>query len=206
MKGIEIAVGLEYAGGDEELYREILADYAAGIEEQARAIEQAVAAQDIETFTIEVHSLKSTSRTIGAQELSNQAKELEEHGKRCEWEQIHVKTSGLLEAYRGLYSVITSYYADYCADEAHQEQLQEDRQERPLDREALGGLLEKLTVSLEAYDAVRAEEIIVELAKYKEKIRVAVPHSGFADLVSAMDQFDYEGCRRIVAQWREAWG
>ena len=111
MKGIDIAVGLAYVGEDEELYRAVLTDYADYIEEQAQAIERALAAEDTETFVIEVHSLKSTSRTIGAQALSDQAKELGELGKRCEWEQIRVKTPGMLKAYRELYPVITAYCA-----------------------------------------------------------------------------------------------
>lgn len=63
-------------GEDGALYREILAEYISCIGEQAQAVEDALAAEDIENFTIMVHSLKSTSRTIGAQALSDRAREL----------------------------------------------------------------------------------------------------------------------------------
>lgn len=195
MRGIDQTVGLQYAGEDEELYREILKDYADCIEEQAQAVEQALAAEDIETFTIEVHSLKSTSRTIGAQALSDQAKELEEHGKRCEWEQIHIKTPGLLAAYRGLYPVIRAY----CAD-GEQEQ-EEEKEGRPFNREAVGELLTRLVASLEAYDSASAEEIVAEIAEYRTDEFALYQR----ELVSKMDKFDYEGCKAIVVRWRETW-
>ena len=159
MRGIDETVGLQYAGEDEELYREILTDYADGIEEQAQAVERALAAEDIETFTIEVHSLKSTSRTIGAQELSDQAKELEEYGKRCEWEQIRIKTPGLLTAYRELYPVIRSY----CA----KEEQEAGKEKRSFDREAVEEHIIRLVSSLEAYDSVRAEEIVAKITEYE---------------------------------------
>ena len=94
MEGIDVKTGLEYAGQDAELYREILSDYADCIEEQAQAIERAVEERNIEIYTIEVHSLKSTSRTIGALELSNMAKAMEDHGKKQEWEPILGKEEG----------------------------------------------------------------------------------------------------------------
>lgn len=195
MKGIDISIGLEYAGEDEELYREILTEYAACIEEQAQAVEQALAAEDIETFVIEVHSLKSTSRTIGAQSLADQAKELEEYGKRCEWEQVRIGTPKLLSAYRGLYSVITAY----CTDGIQEEQ---ESEKRPVDHEAVGALLAQLTGSLEAYDSVRAEEVIAELAKYDLEEEFAIYQK---KLVAAMGKFDYEGCKEAVMRWCDAW-
>ena len=109
MDGIDTSVGMEYAAQDAELYREILSEYMDGIEEQARAIELAVAERDLETLTIEIHSLKSTSRTIGALKLSGKAKELEDHGRNRQWDPVLENIEDLLSAYRGLYSVIRSY-------------------------------------------------------------------------------------------------
>ncbi len=138
-----------------------------------------------------MHSLKSTSRTIGAQELSDQAKELEEHGKRCEWEQIRIKTPGLLAAYRGLYPVIRSY----CA----KEEQEAGEEKRPFDREAVGEFLTRLVTSLDAYDAARAEEIVAKITEYESD--EFDPYR--RELASALDKFDYEGCKAIAIRWRE---
>ena len=189
MEGIDTAVGLEYAGNDAELYREVLTDYADCIEEQAQSIEQALAAEDIETFTIEIHSLKSVSRSIGALELSDRAKELEEHGKRREWRPIMEKIHDLMSAYRMLYAVILPY----CIHNG------QERQQKLPDREAVSGLLSDLSESLEEYDSDRAEKIISELSEYD-----FTEHSALymERVISAMGKFDYETCRETVVRWR----
>lgn len=188
MDGINTSVGLEYAGNDAELYREVLTDYADCIEEQAQLIEQALTAEDIETFTIEVHSLKSTSRTIGALELSDRAKELEEYGKRREWEPIMEKIHGLLSAYRMLCSVIMPY----CIHNG------QETEKKPLDMETVSRLLSELSVSLDEYDSGRAEEIISELSEY-DFTGDSVLY--MERLISAIGKFDYETCRETVMRW-----
>ena len=57
---------------------------------------------DIPGYTIKVHALKSSSRIIGAAELSKLAEELEAAGKNGDGEYIREKTSKLLEMYRTL--------------------------------------------------------------------------------------------------------
>lgn len=188
MKGIDISVGMEYAVQDKELYREILSDYADCIEEQAGIIERAVAERDLETYTIEMHSLKSTSRTIGAMELSDMARELEENGKNKEWGTILEKTAKLLAAYRELYPVIMPYHIH----------VEPDKTKKPVDGEAVRRLLSELSVSLEEYDAVWAERIVSELSGYE----FTDIDAGYMEkLVSALGKFDYETCKAAASQW-----
>lgn len=189
MEGIDTAVGMEHAGKDAELYREILSDYAEYIEEQAGKIERAAAEGDIETFTIEVHSLKSTSRTIGALELSDMARELEDCGKKREWEEIAAKMPAVLSAYRGLYSVIMPYLV-------HDEETGE---KKPVEKEQVYGLLSDLAICLEEYDSIRAEEILADLSVF-DFMGDSMEH--LETLVSALNKFDYETCRMIVSRWR----
>ena len=54
---------------------------------------------DWENYAIKVHALKSTSLTIGAEDLSAQAKELELAGKRGDAKFIQAHHSALLCAY-----------------------------------------------------------------------------------------------------------
>ncbi|MDE6903291.1 MAG: Hpt domain-containing protein [Lachnospiraceae bacterium] len=192
MAGIDTAAGLEYAGEDGALYREILAEYISCIEEQAQAVEDALAAEDIETFTIMVHSLKSTSRTIGAQMLSDRARELEEHARRQEWEQLLEKAPQVLADYRGLYAVI----APYCPPE------EPEWEKRPADHEAVTELLARLWDNLEVYDSTGAEKAAQALLCYDLEEAFLVY---LKELLAALGRFDYEGCREIVRRWREVW-
>lgn len=189
MEGIDVSTGLEYAGQDVELYREILSDYVDCIEEQAGAIERAVAERNIETFTIGVHSLKSTSRTIGALELSNMAKVLEDNGKNHEWEPILEKTPELLSVYRGLYPIIKPYHIEN----------EPEKEKKPADDNAVRRMLSDLSDSLEEYDSVRAEEILSGLSEYDFTDAQAVY---MEKLGSALGRFDYETCRKTVSRWR----
>lgn len=187
--GIDVSVGMEYAGQDAELYREILSDYMDCIEEQAKAIECAVAERDLKTFTLEVHSLKSTSRTIGALKLSDQAKELEDNGKNQQWEPILENIGKLLSTYRGLYSVIRPYHV-------YDEQ---EKEKRLAESGEVCRLLSDLSVSLEAYDSDKAEEILSDLSACdftgKQVIHLEA-------LSSALSKFDYETCREVVSRWQ----
>ena len=68
-------VGLEYCAGDEEIYREIIEGY---LEEDRREeIKKCYEACDLPNYRVMAHAIKSTSLTIGAEELSAKAKALE---------------------------------------------------------------------------------------------------------------------------------
>ena len=111
--------------------------------------------------------------------------------KRCEWEQIRIKTPGLLTAYRELYPVIRSY----CA----KEEQEAGKEKRSFDREAVEEHIIRLVSSLEAYDSVRAEEIVAKITEYESDEF----DSYREELVSALSKFDYEGCKAIAIRWRE---
>lgn len=188
MAGIDVKTGLEYAGQDVELYREILSDYADCIEEQAQAIECAVEERNIEIYTIEVHSLKSTSRTIGALELSNMAKAMEDHGKKQEWEPILVGTPGLLSLYRGMYDVIMSYHGKEKGQAA----------KKPVKIDTVQRLLSELSARLEEYDAAGAEGILSDLAGYDF---AGTDAAYLEELAAALGRFDYETCLTAALRW-----
>ena len=192
MDGIDTAVGMQYAGNDEELYREVLSDYMDSIAERADAIERAVEAGDLENYTIEVHALKSISKSIGAEALSELAKDLEMSGKNEEWGPIIARTPMLLEMYRGLYQVIAPY---------HTGAGQEEQAKEPADPEKLLALLEQMVESMETYDSIRAEELTEELSRYDleeswgEQMRT---------VAGAVNRLDYDLCRETAQQWLAA--
>ena len=191
MAGIDVSVGMHYSGDDENLYREVLSDYMDTIEEKANTIEKAVETGDLETYTIEVHALKSSSKSIGAMELSELAKELELNGKSSEWGPIIARTPTLINMYRNLYDVILPY---------HTKTGQESEEKGSIDDEALKGLLEQLLESVIIYDSIRGEEIIEELSKYD----LSQEWIGYMKEVSeAMNRFDYDVCNEAVSRWRD---
>ena len=194
MEGIDVAVGMKYSGDDENLYREVLSDYMDTIEEKADIIEKAVETEDLETYTIEVHSLKSISKSIGAIELSELAKELEANGKNSEWGPIIARTPALLKMYRDLYQVILPY---------HTTAGQETAPKQPVNDDELAELLDQLIESVDTYDSIRGEEIIAELSKFDFTDNWNEYMKAAAD---AMNRLDYDVCKEKAGQWRNKLG
>lgn len=72
---LDTKAGLEFAAGDEDFYKQIINTYIT--EDKRPALENHFKANDWPNYQIVAHSLKGTSSTIGALELSALAKELE---------------------------------------------------------------------------------------------------------------------------------
>lgn len=191
MEGINTSVGMGYSGEDTALYREILSDFMDSIEEKADVIERAFRERDEETYTIEVHSLKSLARSIGAEALSELARELEECGKSGRWSIIEEKTPLLLTWYRGLYDQIRPYHTAGA----------EDGKKKPYDREVIQRLLLELLESLEQYDSLQGETLIHELGRYELSDKEA---QYLEEIKKTMDVFDYDRCKEVAQEWHGA--
>lgn len=103
---IDRAVGLKYSGGSEEIYFEIMKAFAEAAEENTANLENTFENEDWKNYAVYVHSLKSTSLTIGAAEVSELAKKLEFAAKNGEADVIKAEHGRLMEMYRGLVAEI----------------------------------------------------------------------------------------------------
>lgn len=97
--GLNLKAGIEHCGG-EESYLEVLNVFANAIETNAKEIENYFNDEDWKNYTIKVHGLKSTSKVIGAEELSEKAKRLEKAGNENNIDEIKRDTKPLLELYK----------------------------------------------------------------------------------------------------------
>jgi HPt (histidine-containing phosphotransfer) domain-containing protein len=87
-------------GGSGEGYMSVLSVFRQTAGPKADEIEALWKDGDTENYTIKVHALKSSARLIGAQELSDEAKVLEEKGDARDEDYIEFKTPDLLDHYR----------------------------------------------------------------------------------------------------------
>jgi HPt (histidine-containing phosphotransfer) domain-containing protein len=94
---LDISVGMSYCMESEEFYQEILKEYLNS--KKTEAMTQYFAAQDWENYRVTVHALKSTSLTIGAVELSEQAKALEKACKENNIAYVQDNHARVLERY-----------------------------------------------------------------------------------------------------------
>ena len=100
--GVNVETGLNYCGGEEDFYREMLRMFRAQSGEKQTEIAALYESADWTEYAVKVHALKSTSLTIGAEALSAQAKELELAGKRGDGAYIRERHAALLRAYADL--------------------------------------------------------------------------------------------------------
>ena len=79
--GIDTGAGLRYSQRDKELYHTLLKQYIKEAPAKQEKINDYYKKKDFKNYEILVHALKSTSRMIGAEKLSQKAKMLEELAK-----------------------------------------------------------------------------------------------------------------------------
>ena len=75
--GINVDSGLRYSVGQRSFYLEMLRDYIHDWREKEEKLGQFLAAADWKAYEVLVHSLKSISKTVGADDISAAARELE---------------------------------------------------------------------------------------------------------------------------------
>ena len=98
LEGIDKEQGIKNCGSVES-YLSIIKVYYESINYTRQNIEDSFANKHIKDYTSYVHSLKSTSRTIGAMELSRLSKLLEDAGNNGDIETIENYTPQLLNMY-----------------------------------------------------------------------------------------------------------
>ena len=100
--GIDAEEGLAYCADDPVFYGEMLAEYAAEWKESAQALDQFFGAGDWINYRIRVHSLKNTSRMIGALSISEHAHALELWAKENDGTAIQAAHAPFMVKYNAL--------------------------------------------------------------------------------------------------------
>ena len=75
--GVDTSAGLACCADDPEFYEEMLAEYVKESETNRTDLQRFFEAQDLDNYRIRAHSIKSTSRMIGASALAETAYGLE---------------------------------------------------------------------------------------------------------------------------------
>ena len=108
--GVDTAAGLAYCGGDEQFYKELLAEYAGDPNAKLEELTRYHDSKNWKDYSIKVHAIKSTSKMIGAMDLSSVALFLEEASKESDEEKVESKHKVLMESYEKLIRTIYNTY------------------------------------------------------------------------------------------------
>ena len=100
--GINTEEGIAYCADDPEFYEEMILEFLKESEGRISDLERYYTGRDWHGYTVCAHSIKSTSRMIGAAKLSEDARIMEMAGREANEEMIPAGHMHLLEAYRHL--------------------------------------------------------------------------------------------------------
>lgn len=177
--------------GNQKLFETILKEYYKNIPVKFTAIKNFFDAKDWPNYTIEVHALKSSSKQIGAMELSEMAAEMEKAGNARDTEKIEKNTMPMLQKYANYLQTL----APFCAEaEVKKEDL------KTADPEALNALFDQMNEADENLDMDLMEETVGAIAEYYFEGEQA---ELLKQLQEASEGMDVDACDEIIGKWRE---
>jgi signal transduction histidine kinase/CheY-like chemotaxis protein/HPt (histidine-containing phosphotransfer) domain-containing protein len=100
--GLDMAKGISMTGGSSDAYKMVLEIFCKDIEDRMQIIQNIPEADTLSLFIINVHALKSSSASLGAKDVSAQAKELEAAGKAEDMAYIRERLPVFLQMLREL--------------------------------------------------------------------------------------------------------
>lgn len=177
--------------GSEKLFWTVLKDYYHAIEKKAMQIREYIKNGDWASYTIEVHSLKSTSKQIGAIELSEKAAALEKAGNARDKKTIRKNTEDMLQQYLSYISVFKEFFPE--------ENRENDDEKEEAGIELLQSFFQEMSEAVENLDMDHMEEVIRHMKEYAYK-----DWQGelFEKLKEAVSEVDVDECEMIMQEWQ----
>ncbi len=157
IEGIALIQGLEFCGGW-KAFEMFIDGFYAEIDGRVSEIEKALKHDDIEFYTMKVHSLKTVSRVIGAEKMAEMAADLEQAGEDNNIKYISDNTEELLSLLKS-YKVRLSGYIE-------EKRMAESARE-PISQADLNDAYEALREVVPSLDYDAVEMILGELKKYR---------------------------------------
>ena len=182
--GIDIDKAIKNSGSM-ELFTELLGDVYKLMDEKINLVETYLKDKDIQNFTIQVHSLKTTCRMIGAIDLGEDFFTLEKLGKENNLEQIKKFTTDVLNTFRSL----KPYLEHFASNKAGTK--------KEFDKDAVSNILNKLVSAIDDFDLGSAEEAIKTLSSYGCNEELT---NKFQDLDKLVSNLDYDEAKELSKQ------
>ena len=163
-EGLDVEKGISYCGGREN-YIEVLKICCEEGDGNLEKIQNCYRQKDWKNYTIYVHALKSSMKSIGAAQLSEMAKQLEVAGKEENTSVISKQHDKMIEEYKRILYILKGRY-----DSREEEKEEEAAAQEVLDEEMFDSYLKDL------------EDAAYRLSK-----------EDMADILTKMQEYSYHG-------------
>lgn len=191
---IDFSAGMPYCGNDKEMYLEILQAYYEQGQEYKKKMPRLYEEKDWQGYGIIAHAIKSTSLTIGAVGLSEQAKQQEMAAKENNLQELEAH-------WQQFYKI----YQDVLIEAAHILGLKEEEDVR---RQEEGGetlpseeYLEGCRVLLEQVRGYEMGEALEQI----EKLSSMRTEKVLEEVRQFVHDFDYDSAEKRLQDWLEKW-
>ncbi len=164
--GFNLRNGLRYMGGDKALYGKVLHDFHSILQEKEEALKDFLQKGDMPGYTIIVHSLKGNARNVGADDLADEAFELEKMAKAGQLEDVTVRSPILFSMMNSMRNSLKVYLESEDAEEKKPEQAESEGGIRISEDEWVSALRE-LAARLDDFDGDSAAAKLRELKRYE---------------------------------------
>lgn len=174
--------------GNEKLFWAVLKDYYRVISRKYDMIKEYEENEQWKEYTIEVHTLKSSSRQIGAKELADTAERMEAAGNAGDAAAIHETTPGMLEQYMRYKEILEPYFIEEAKEQGG----------RQANNDEIAEFFNKMKTALDNLDMDDMEDTIKEMGKYSYSGK---QQEYFEELKNAVEDMDTEKCEEILGEW-----
>jgi CheY-like chemotaxis protein/HPt (histidine-containing phosphotransfer) domain-containing protein len=175
--------------GSEKLFMTILADYYRAIPKKLELIRKHKENKDWRNYTVEVHALKSASRQIGANKLSEMAAALEVAGNKNDIDKIMADTDAALDLY--------SHYKDIL--EPIFPEKKDTGNKPPINKTILLGVFDDMMKAINDLDMDQMEAVITKLDSYHLE---GEDENLYKKLCEAVGDMDPDACEEVIHNWK----
>lgn len=165
LMGFNLRNGLRYMGGDKALYGKVLHDFHSILQEKEEALKDFLNKGDMPGYTIIVHSLKGNARNVGADDLADEAFELEKMAKAGQLEDVTVRSPILFSMMNSMRDSLKVYLESEDEEEKKPEKT-ESAAKRKITEEEWVSALNELADRLDDFDGESAAAKLRELKRY----------------------------------------
>ena len=163
--GFNVRNGLKYMGNNMMLYGKVLHDFHLILQEKEEALRDFLKKRDMPGYAIIVHSLKGNARNVGADDLADEAFELEKMSKAGQLEDVEVRSPILFNLMKNIGKDLKNYL------DSENESTKEDDETKTEEKITITDddwkqALRELAGRLDDFDGDSVNEKLEELKKY----------------------------------------
>ncbi|WP_026651556.1 Hpt domain-containing protein [Butyrivibrio proteoclasticus] len=182
--GIDIEKAIKNSGS-EELLTELFGDVYKLMDEKTALVETLLRDKDLKNYTVQVHSLKTTCRMIGAMDLGEDFFTLEKLGKENNLAEIEKLTPGILSSFKSLKPYLEPFAAN------------NNDVKKSYDKSAISVILQELIAAIDDFNLGACEEAMNQLFSFECNEELS---SKLTELDKLVTNLDYDEAKELSKQ------